>query len=1258
MNPGGPGHVAGTFALLGCRPPGLPMMRIAVHIGLVLPLALLLAAPAAASELAPRVVESAPADAHRHRLDALRARVLSRLSEPGVAADLYELRDLSAEGGSLERAADLLYRVAESWRTHPHVRSLARRLLADVERHRGRLPRMQANLAAIGVVTDVSVIGPFPNENGEGFLERFGPEEEGDLGREHEGERHPVRWRAIPGLGRTGTIVLDEAFRTGGEQVVYVLAEIRSPRAVQALLFLGTPGPTRAWLSGRAILSDPDDHPARFDQRVVPLPLRPGANHLLLKIASRGTFPLELEMRVADERGAAIPGVRVVAPSSGAYPAAERIPPTRSLRGSSPLVEELAQRGGPRGLEDWARVLGERHPFAANQKRHLAAVERAARAAPQRMEVQLLAARWHEEDHDRRRAFLERAVEAERPGEALAHAALARYWLQRGSPWKAIEILSPRLTRAPGDWPAQEVWARAWESVGEAARARKIVEELARRFPDEAGLHRKLAQQARRDGQVEEAIRRLRVALALRPADRASAFALAAILADAGRVQSADEVLASVSRLLPVDLSLATWRAELLAANDRLAEGRALFDRALEVAPDDPRLWERRGRMEIAAGDADAAREAYLHALQIAPQNAELREKVRILGWKEDAFATPFLRDLEVEARKLGTPPADEDAIRLAEIRVVRVLPSGQASRTEQSIVWVGSQRGVDRFRTFRIRYAPDREVLRIERARILRPDGTIESSHVTSEQSLDDTATGIYYDARLRLVSFPDLRPGDVVELVYRLDDIARDNLLSDSFGDIQIAQDTVPIASWEYVLKMPPGREIHANDLVGATYQRVEEEDGTLHRWSVSNAPKLVSEPRMPGWTEVARYLHVSTFANWDEVARYWWGLVEDPIEPTEEIRQVARQIVEGIPARDVRRRVEAIHRYVLEKTRYVGLELGIHSYKPYRVEQVLRRGFGDCKDKASLTHALLRSVGIDSRLVLLRMRKLGRMGEEPASLAAFNHAILYVPDLDLYLDGTAEWSGAAELPEADRGAEILVVHPDGRGERRRTGEGSAEENLHDSRLVLRILDDGSAVGEGQVTARGLAAPGLRRAHASPNRRKQALERSWGQTHPGLTVGEVEASDPRELDRPFSLRFSVEIPAFSEPASDGARAFHPLGKQSRYLYTYAPLARRTHDLVLPPPGRERTTVEVELPEGAEVLEMPASEEWNGRFGAFSSTVSLERGRLVVRRELELSTSRITPEDYPDFREFLRKVDSLAAPRILFRTGDPDPAG
>ena len=88
--------------------------------------------------------------------------------------------------------------------------------------------------------------------------------------------------------------------------------------------------------------------------------------------------------------------------------------------------------------------------------------------------------------------------------------------------------------------------------------------------------------------------------------------------------------------------------------------------------------------------------------------------------------------------------------------------------------------------------------------------------------------------------------------------------------------------------------------------------------------------------------------------------------------------------------------VYDFVVSQTRYVGLEFGIHGYKPYRVDQVLARRFGDCKDKASLIHAHARR-----RRDRLRgscscaCAASGAIAEAPASLAVFNHAIVYVPE-----------------------------------------------------------------------------------------------------------------------------------------------------------------------------------------------------------------------------------------------------------------------
>ena len=61
-------------------------------------------------------------------------------------------------------------------------------------------------------------------------------------------------------------------------------------------------------------------------------------------------------------------------------------------------------------------------------------------------------------------------------------------------------------------------------------------------------------------------------------------------------------------------------------------------------------------------------------------------------------------------------------------------------------------------------------------------------------------------------------------------------------------------------------------------------------------------------------------------------------------------------------------------------------------------------------------------------MRTRRGGRLDPQPASLAVFDHAIVYVPKLDRYLDGTAEFSGTRELPVQDQGVMVLRVGPRG--------------------------------------------------------------------------------------------------------------------------------------------------------------------------------------------------------------------------------------
>jgi tetratricopeptide (TPR) repeat protein len=536
---------------------------------------------------------------------------------------------------------------------------------------------------------------------------------------------------------------------------------------------------------------------------------------------------------------------------------------------------------------------------------------------------------------------------------------------------------------------------------------------------------------ARRLDRPREAAARYRVALSLRYDDEEARRALVGLLGELGDVAGASSELAVLAQLDPSDLGTLTRHAELMFANGDADRGKRLFAKARELCPDESDVVEREGRALLRAGDRAGAIAAFEQALHLRPQNPALRDAVRALRGTERLFGEAFAKDPR-ELASASKPIPGEDAVILEDLTAVKVFSSGLASRFEQIVAHVFTDRGAEALRTHYISFAPDRQEVKVVKARVIKPDGSTIESHGESERSLSEPWAGIHYDARAKVITFPALAAGDILELVQRIDDVASDNLLSDYFGDISSVQAQEPKKRFEYILVAPAGRKIYANDAALAGVKRTEEDAGDgnrLYRWVATDVPRVVPEPGMPGWSEVATNLHVSTFRDWESVGKFYWGLVRDQLAAGEAVQKATKEALSGVKADDDLAKIRAIYDYVVSRTRYVGLEFGIHSYKPYPVEKVLSRRFGDCKDKASLMVSMLRLAGVDARIVLLRMRRLGRVGQEPASLAVFNHAIAYVPKHDLYLDGTAEDHGSRELPGEDRGASVLIVEPEGK-------------------------------------------------------------------------------------------------------------------------------------------------------------------------------------------------------------------------------------
>jgi len=370
---------------------------------------------------------------------------------------------------------------------------------------------------------------------------------------------------------------------------------------------------------------------------------------------------------------------------------------------------------------------------------------------------------------------------------------------------------------------------------------------------------------------------------------------------------------------------------------------------------------------------------------------------------------------------------------------------------------------------------------------------------------------------------------------------------------------------------------------------------------------------------------------------------------------VRRRAEALTQGM--KDDRAKARAIYDYVVQKTRYVALEFGIHGFKPYRVDKVLARRFGDCKDKASLITAMLKVAGVDTRLVLLRMRSLGQLDPQPASLAAFNHAIAYVPKLDLYLDGTAEFHGIHEMPGADRQADVLIVEPDAASRFLVTPEAKSAENKTTIELNVTLAGNGSADAKGSIETRGEGAPEFRRLYQAPATRRQSFEQAWAQSFPGLTVSKLDVTDLTKLEEPVKLDFEMFTPRYAE-ASQSFMRFYPFGASRAYTQVLAPLVERKYDVVFPEAWVNVFRSKYRLPAEWAADAPPAKEVVASEFGSFTLECTNDK-ELACEGTMALDVARVSAKDYPKFRQWLLKVDQVFSRKLVARklatTGQSD---
>lgn len=1169
---------------------------------------------------------------------------------PAAYLYLYRCHVLEEDTNGRDYFLETLRSLRDRGDVPPAIKAKATLFLFDRVHRAGDFDGAEELLSSLNFIRNWRIIGPFDNEGKEGFETPYPPETEFSLTAAYDGKARPVRWRSLPARLPTGFLDLTTVLAPADKCVAYLAVAVNSPAPEDAFIAMAAAGAVKVWLNGAQVFARDAYHEGYFDQYSAPAPLAAGYNLLVVKVCGddeRWGFGArflgsdrEPLTDVSFDAGvdALAAASRAVAPSPPAPPEDLNFFDGRIAGGDADAFDYYYA-----ALEHQARADTDEKEEVPT-KLLLAAQSIMPNAADFYYYVGAA-----EKEESRARASLDRALRLA-PFHNQARLALAKYFYGLDRPQAALDVVEEVLRRNPTFVEAEQYRAKLYWELGYAYDAARAAGELSRRLPNYPFSKMVEALFETNYGDLKRATDLWRGIYYLDVYSTSARDELFTLLLNRGDLDGAQAVMRRALQADPFDGDARKKMIAALDHYDRPDEALAEAEIALTFRPEDYQLWRSKGTSLEKLGRQRQARDAYEKAITFKRNYPALENYLNYLEPPSGGALVPRLDAYDLLAGYPGDDAFPRDsAVWLLDDRHVEVFENGTSSRAVHYVIKILTSEGAEKFRNVNISYSPGLEKVELKRAAVLKSDGTEITATQIKEYNVFDVWSRLYYSYVNKVITMPRLAPGDAIDVEYKISQTG-ENLFAGYFGDFFYFGDKNSTILARYVLTVPEDENYYFKSLRGAPAPEIIRRGETrTFVYEMANLPSIEEEPYMPALAEILPSVQVSTFATWNDVGRWYNGLIKDVFRPSPEIEVLAAELAADGPG-DLAK-LQRVYDFVVTRVRYVGLEFGVGGYRPHTPKQCLESHYGDCKDKSTLMNTLYRLMGFEAYPALIRTADLGELDYELPILGLFNHMISYVKlagGQTFFLDGTAEYHSFRELPEGDQGIDALVVFDDGAAFVR-TPVLSLDDNHIKTKTTFVLQPDGAAHAHRLVEYGAGDAPAQRERFQVEAKRKAIIEEYWNGMYPGTKIFNEKFSDISNLSQPVRTEYDALVRRLYDPTSARVH-LEAVVHKSGLLNRYGKKAARRWPLILR--QNEKATAELTyiLPDGYAVVALPLAKEFRSPFGVLAIDVRAEGNRVSIKQELELYARRIDPDDYPAFREFCLNVDDWENEPVLIQ--------
>ena len=511
----------------------------------------------------------------------------------------------------------------------------------------------------------------------------------------------------------------------------------------------------------------------------------------------------------------------------------------------------------------------------------------------------------------------------------------------------------------------------------------------------------------------------------------------------------------------------------------------------------------------------------------------------------------------EISAAAATIPPSKDAPVTvLYEEDKNQLDADGRVTNSHRLIYRIETQAGVESWTETSVEWESFYQKEPTLRARIIRTDGALielDQKTITDVPARNESE-GTYSDERIHKAPLPGLGIGAIVETeTTRID---KEPYFSSGGVYRFYFQRGVPIAESRIIVEAAAALPLqYRTGFLSDTAIKDDSVDGVRRLvFEERNLPAAInSDIALATREQHTPWAEVSTGKSWEAVAQSYRLLAEPQIQPDQVKAFVSRATATATPPADPQARLALIQQLVSElhrEVRYTGIEFGQSKLQPEQPSEVLKRHYGDCKDKASLLVAMLRASGISADLALLNAGPGRDVTPELPGMNQFDHAIVYVPatgtgDKPLWIDATAEFTKVGELPYGDQGRLALVIAETSKA-LSKTPEAHPEDSVLVETREFYLADYGpSRVVESSQTT-GYVDSSYRASYGDTTNKelRTNLESYVRNIYAAKSLGKVEGSDPKDFSKPFVLRLEIEKSKRGNTGiTDGAVAMYPTG-------------------------------------------------------------------------------------------------------------------